>query len=145
MRRIIPGLVDLALGAGIAQAQSPAIKQRQDLMKANAEALGAPDAMVRGKAPFDLAKVQASFKTLADDSLKLKALWPEDSKTGGNTRALPAIWENTKDFLEWFDGLATDAKAAAESIKTEADLKAAWPNIVDYCGSCHKDFRAPTK
>jgi cytochrome c556 len=146
MRRIVAGLVLLVLGAAMAQAQNTAvIKQRQDLMKANANALKAPTAMMKGEAPFDLAKVQASLKTLQEDAMKLKGLWPEDSKTGGDTRALPAIWTNIKDYLDWFDGIAGDAKAAAEAIKDEASFKSEWPKVVDYCGSCHKDYRAPAK
>jgi cytochrome c556 len=146
MRRIVGGFVLLALGTAVAQAQgAAAIKQRQDLMKGQAEALKAPTAMMKGEAPFDLAKVQASLKSLQDTAVKLKPLWPEDSKTGGNTRALPAIWTGMKDFLEWFDGLAGDAKAAAEAIKDEASFKTEWPKVVDYCGSCHKDYRAPAK
>jgi cytochrome c556 len=146
MLRVVAGVMLLALGTGVGQAQNAAaIKQRQDIMKANAEALKAPGAMMKGEAPFELAKVQASLKTLQEDAAKLKTLWPEDSKTGGNTRALPAIWTNMKDYLDWFDGLANDAKAAEAAIKDEASFKAAWPNITDYCGSCHKDFRAPAK
>jgi cytochrome c556 len=146
MFRIIAGLVLFALGTGVAQAQNTAvIKQRQDLMKANVEAVKAPTAMLKGEAPFDLAKVQASLKTLQEDAIKLKGLWPEDSKTGGNTRALPAIWKDMKGFLEWFDGLADDAKAAAGTIKDQASFKAEWPKVVDYCASCHKDYRAPAK
>src|SRR5690242_3646147 len=60
MLRVIAGLMLLALGTGGVLAENTAvIKQRQDLMKANAEALKEPEAMARGKAPFDLAKVKA--------------------------------------------------------------------------------------
>ncbi|HEX5958878.1 MAG TPA: cytochrome c [Hyphomicrobiaceae bacterium] len=146
MLRVATGVAFVALGIGVALAQGTAvIKQRQDLMKASQEAVKGPQAMHKGQAPFDLAKVQASLKTLQNNANKLKTLWPEDSTTGGDTRALPKIWTNTKDFLDWFDGLAKDAKAAAESIKDEATFKTAWPNVVDYCGGCHKDFRAPKR
>jgi cytochrome c556 len=146
MLRVVAGLALLTLGAGIVSAQNTAvIKQRQDLMKGNAEATKAPTAMMKGEAPFDLAKVKASLKTFQDSSVKLKSLWPEDSKTGADTRALPAIWTNTKDYLDWFDGFAKDAKAAEVAIKDEASFKTQWPKVVDYCGGCHKDFRAPKK
>lgn len=146
MRRIVGGFLLLALGTAVAQAQGTAvIKQRQDLMKGQADALKAPSAMMKGEAPFDLAKVQASLKSLQDTSVKLKPLWPENSKTGGNTRALPAIWTNMKDYLDWFDGMAGDAKAAAAAIKDQASFKTEWPKVVEYCGGCHKDYRAPAK
>jgi cytochrome c556 len=145
MLRVVVGAVLLTLGASVVLAQNTAvIKERKDLMKANAEATKAPTAMMKGEAPFDLAKVKASLKTFQANSTKLKTLWPADSKTG-DTRALPAIWTNVKDYLDWFDGFANDAKAAEASIKDEASFKTEWPKVVDYCGSCHKDFRAPAK
>lgn len=146
MLRIIAGLVLLGLGTGVVLAQNTAvIKQRQDIMKANGKALEAPAAMMKGEAPFDLAKVAKSLKTLQESAIELKTLWPEDSKTGGDTRALPAIWTNLKDYLDWFEGLANDAKAAEAAIKDEASFKTEWPKVVDYCGSCHKEYRAPKK
>jgi cytochrome c556 len=145
MLRVAIGAALLIFGASVVLAQNTAaIKQRQDLMKANGQALRDPAAMAKGDTPFDLAKVKASLKALQDNALKLKTLWPEDSKTGADTRALPKIWAD-KDFLDWFDGLAKDAKAAEASIKDEASLKAELPKLVDYCGSCHKDYRAPAK
>jgi cytochrome c556 len=146
MLRVVVGATLLVLGASAVLAQNlTVIKQRQDLMKANAEATKAPTAMLKGEAPFDLAKVKASLKTFQETSIKLKTLWPEDSKTGGDTRALPAIWTSMKDYLDWFDGFAKDAKAADAAITDEASFKAQWKNVVDYCGGCHKDFRAPAK
>lgn len=146
MLRTIAGLLVLGLAASAALAQNlDAIKQRQNLMKSNAEATKAPTAMMKGEAPFDLAKVKVSLKTFQDNAAKLKTLWPEDSKTGGDTRALPAIWTNVKDYLDWFDGFSKDSKAAEETIKDEASFKTEWPKVVDYCGSCHKDYRAAKK
>jgi cytochrome c556 len=146
MLRIVAGVVVLVVGASVALAQNVAvIKQRQDLMKANQETAKALDAMAKGTAPFDLAKAKAGFKAFQGQAAKLKSLWPEDSKTGAETRALPAIWTNLKDYLDWFDGLANDAKAAEESVKDEASFKTALPNVLDYCLGCHKDFRAPMR
>jgi cytochrome c556 len=146
MLRVVAGAALLTLGASVVLAQNTAvIKERKDLMKANAEATKAPTAMMKGEAPFDLAKVKSSLKTFQTTSTKLKTLWPADSKTGGETRALPAIWTNVKEYLDWFDGFANDAKAAETSIKDEASFKSEWPKVVNYCGSCHKDFRAPAK
>jgi cytochrome c556 len=143
MLRIIVGAALLTFGATAVLAQNTAvIKQRKDVMKANAEATKAPTAMMKGEAPFDLAKIKTSLKTFQDNSAKLKTLWPADSQTG-DTRALPAVWTNMKDYLSWFDGFAKDAKAAEASIKDEASFKTEWPKIVGYCGGCHKDFRAP--
>ncbi|HEY1246811.1 MAG TPA: cytochrome c [Hyphomicrobiaceae bacterium] len=146
MLRIVAGLLALGLTASVALAENlSVIKERQQIMKSNAEATKAPTAMMKGQAPFDLAKVKASLKTFQENAAKLKSLWPEDSKTGGDTKALPAIWTNMKDYLEWFDGFAKDSKAAEATIKDEASFKTEWPKVLNYCGSCHKDYRAAKK
>ena len=146
MLRIVAGLVLLALGAGVVEAQNTAvIKQRQDIMKAQAGALKEPSAMLKGDAPFDLAKVQASLKTLQELSAKVKPLWTEDSKTGGDTRALPAVWKDLNGYLGRFDTMASSAKAAADAIKDEASFKTAFPKVLGSCGGCHKEYRAPAK
>jgi cytochrome c556 len=146
MLRTVAGLLVFGLAASAAMAQNlDAIKERQKLMKANAEATKAPTAMMKGEAPFDLAKVKTSLKTFQDNAMKLKTLWPADSKAGGDTKALPVIWTKTKDYLDWFDGFAKDSKAAAAAIKDEASFKTEWPKVVNYCGGCHKDYRAAKK
>jgi cytochrome c556 len=146
MLRVVAGVAVLTLGAGIVMAQNTAvIKERKELMKGFAGATKAPTAMAKGEAPFELAKVQASLKVFQANAAKLKTMWPDDAKTGEETRALPVIWTKKADFLEWFDGLAKDAKAAEAAIKDEASFKAEWKNVVDYCGGCHKEYRAPQK
>jgi cytochrome c556 len=104
-----------------------------------------PGGMAKGTTPFDLAKVQASLKTIADGAPKLAALFPDDSKTGGNTEALPAIWEKKEEFAGIWKKIEADAKAATAAIKDEASFKTEWPKIGANCGTCHKSFRQPPK
>ena len=101
--------------------------------------------MMKGETPFDLAKVQASLKIIADGAPKLAALFPDDSKTGGNTQALPAIWEKKAEFTAIYTKIEADAKAASAAIKDEASFKTEWPKIGANCGTCHKSFRQPPK
>ena len=68
--------------------------------------------MLRQEAPFDLAVVQAALKTIAEGAPKLKALFPDNSKSGAYTEALPVIWEKKDDFLQLVDQLAASATAA---------------------------------
>jgi cytochrome c556 len=147
MLRIVSAAAALALGATMVLAQNSAvIEQRQAAMKANAGAGKEPGAMNKGDAPFELPKVQASLKVFQEQAAKLKALFPDDSKTGNNTRALPAVWENKADFLSRLDKFAADAKAAESSIKDEASFKAEWPKLIsNNCVGCHKQYQAPAK
>jgi cytochrome c556 len=143
MLRIVAAVAALAVGATVVYAQSAAIGQRKEIFKSFGGAAKEPGGMMKGDIPFDLAKVQASLKTLATGAPKLKDLFPDDSKTGGDTSALPAIWEKKADFTARFDKLAADATAAAAAIKDEASFKAEWPKIGANCGGCHKEYKKP--
>ena len=145
MLRIVSVAAILAVGATAVFAQSAAIKQRQDLFKQMGGAAKVGGPMMKGEVPFDLAKVQASLKVYADNAVKLKGLFPDDSKTGGDTEALPIIWEKKADFLASFDKFAKDATDASAAIKDEASFKTEWPKVMANCGGCHKVYRVPPK
>jgi cytochrome c556 len=142
MLRIVATVAAVAVGATIAYAQSAAIGQRKEVMKSIGGAMKDPGGMMKGEAPFDLAKVQASLKTIATNAPKMKDLFPDDSKTGDHA-TLPVAWDKKADFLPRFDKLAADATAAATAIKDEASFKAEWPKVGGNCGGCHKEYRKP--
>jgi cytochrome c556 len=140
MKRSLIVLATLAFGVSAVLAESNAIQQRKQLMKANGKAAQAIAGMLKG-APFDLATVQASLKTFINAADKAPALFPDDSKTG-DTHALPAIWQNKADFNAHFAKLGADATNALATIKDEASLKETMANFFDDCGSCHQTYRA---
>jgi cytochrome c556 len=140
MKRTLIVLTTLALGVTAVLAESDAIAQRQALMKANGKATGPIVAIMKG-GPFDLSAVQAALKTYADAGQKGPTLFPDDSKTGGDTEALPAIWDNKKDFDARFAKLASDATDALSSIKDEATFKSVMPGVLKNCGGCHELYR----
>lgn len=72
----------------------------------------------------------------------MPTLFPADSKTGGETKALPSIWENKAKFDGIFAKLDTDLAAAITAVKDEASFKAEAPKVLGNCGACHNDFRA---
>jgi cytochrome c556 len=142
MIRVVSFAALLAVGATAVFAQSAAIGQRKELFKqiGGAAKVGGP--MIKGEAPFDLAKVQASLKTYADNAAKLKDLFPDDSKSGGETEALPSIWEKKDDFLALMAKFGKDATDAGAAIKDEASFKTEWPKVMANCGGCHKPYKA---
>lgn len=140
MKRTLGGLALLAFGATAVYAASDAIAQRQALMKANGKAATAIVGIMKG-GPFDLAVVQSSLQTFVDAGKKGPGLFPDDSKTGGDTEALPAIWENKTDFNARFAKLGADANDALAKVKDEASFKAIVPPIFDNCGGCHEKYR----
>ena len=90
--------VIVALGTGAVIAQSDPIATRKALMKENNDNARALVKMMRGQVPFDPAQIDAAFAQWADTAQKFPGLFPENSKTGGKTRASPKIWVNKKDF-----------------------------------------------
>ena len=145
MIRFVSIVAAVAVGATAVYAQSAAIGQRKEIYKSWGAAMKAPGAMAKGEAPFDLAKVQASLKAITDGAPKLEGLFPDDSKTGGETQALPVIWEKKAEFTGLLKKIAADATAASAAIKDEATFKTEWPKIGANCGTCHKSFRQPPK
>lgn len=132
-------VVTLATSAVLAQ-QDP-IAARKALMKANGQSAGALAKMVKGEAPFDLATAKKAFATFEDAAAKMPNLYPDNSKTGGETTASPKIWENMADFKAKFVKFGADAKAAEASVKDLDSLKAAFGNVGKNCGGCHETYR----
>lgn len=130
-----------ACSATVVLAQSDVIAQRRDLMKANGAATKDPGAMLKGEAPFDLAKVQAALAKYQETAAKMPALYPDNSKTGGDTTASPKVWEDMNGFKAAFAKFAADSKAAAAAIKDEATFKATFPGVLKDCGGCHETYR----
>ena len=113
MIRAFFAVAAIALGVGVALAQQDPIAARRALMKANGDEAKMGAAMAKGEAPFDLAKARKMFATFEDASAKAPALFPDNSKTGGDTAAKPEIWETMDDFKARLVKLGADAKAAA--------------------------------
>ena len=142
MVRGIALVAAVLIGATTVYAQSAAISARQEAMKAIAGAAKEPGAVMKGEAKFDLAKVHSSLAVYQEQAVKLKNLWPDDSKSG-DTAALPAVWDKKSEFIALFDKMAANAKAASANIKDEASFKAEWPKVMSSCGGCHREYRKP--
>ena len=141
MKRLAVIAMLMACGLGAAWAESDAIAQRREMMKGDGAAIKALLAMIKG-APFDLAVVQTSLNTFVSAAAREPALFPEDSKTGGGTNALPAIWDNKADFDARFAKFGKDAADALATIKDEASFKANIRSVLGNCGSCHELYKA---
>jgi len=131
----------LAMTTAPAWADSPAIGQRRALLKEMGQASSPVGKMLRGEDAFDLAKVQAALKVIAANTAKLPEFFPEDSQTG-DTKALPAIWQNKSDVVGRFGKLHQEANAAGSAIVDEASFRAQMPKVLGNCGNCHQNYRA---
>jgi cytochrome c556 len=141
LKRTIAIAALCVLGAGIAIAQDP-VTARQNLMKGVGQATGPMGRMLRGELPFDLAAVQNSLRVYQAAGKNAPALFPAGSE-GGETKALPLIWQEKDKFNATFAKLDADATAALAAITSEATFKTEMPKVLGNCGACHTPYRKP--
>ncbi|MEA2981409.1 MAG: hypothetical protein QOF91_1383 [Alphaproteobacteria bacterium] len=141
MKRILLAVAVIAIGVTAAVAQSNPIAARKALMKGNNDNAANLVKMTRGEAPYDAAKVDAAFAQWAETAQKLPGLFPDNSKTGQNTRVTPKIWQTRSDF----DAKIADfAKAVADNrdkAKNVDELKVALGGVGKACDGCHDQYR----
>ncbi len=142
MRPIVLAVAMIAVGVTAVVAQSDPIAARKALMKANNDNASNLVKMMRGETPYDAAKVNAAFAQWAETAQKFPALFPDNSKTGGNTRATPKIWETQSDFEA---KVAAFGKAVADNrdkAKNLEEVKVALAAVGKTCDGCHEQYRA---
>jgi cytochrome c556 len=142
MKRFVAVALTLACGMTAVLADTDPIAERRALMKHDGEAAKKLFDMSKGKIPFDLATVKASLQTLDEGATKTATLFPDNSKTGGGTAALPAIWQNKADFDARFAKFKKDVEAAQAGITDEASFMKLAPVVFKNCGGCHELYKA---
>jgi cytochrome c556 len=142
MLRTVVAVAAMVVGVTAVVAQSDPIAARKALMKDVGAQTKTGGGMAKGEVPYDQAKAQGILAVYVDAAAKLVNLYPENSKTGGDTAALPAIWANMSDFKGRYEKFGAEAKAAQSSVKDLDSFKAAFPGLTKNCGGCHETYRA---
>ena len=142
MNRTVLAVAAIAIGVTAVAAQSDPIATRKAVMKENGAQTKTGAAMEKGEAPYDQTKAQAIFANYIDVAAKMPALFPPNSKTGGDTAALPAVWDNKADFDAKFAKFGAEAKAAQASVKDLDSFKTSFSGLTKNCGGCHETYRA---
>ena len=84
------------------------------------------------------------MKKISDNYLKLLDYFPENTKEGFKTEALPSIWENKDEFNALMRKASDDMLKLAKAIETADDLRAVQKKLMwSNCSACHNRFRAP--
>ena len=84
------------------------------------------------------------MKKISDNYIKLLDYFPENTKEGFKTEALPSIWENKDEFNALMQQASDDMIKLAKAIETAEDLRAVQKELMwGNCSSCHNRFRAP--
>ena len=84
------------------------------------------------------------MKKISGNYKKLLDYFPENTKEGFKTEALPTIWENKDEFNALMKKASDDMIKLAKAIETAEDLRAAQKELMwSNCTACHSRFRAP--
>ena len=83
------------------------------------------------------------MKQISDNYKKLLDFFPENTKEGFKTEALPSIWENKDEFNALMQKASDDMIKLAKAIDTAEDLRAIQKELMwSNCSACHNRFRA---
>ena len=128
---------------GYADDHGKIIKERKSLFKQNySHAKRMSSEIVKGnnEKVIDLSeKMAANYDKLLD-------LFPENSKTGYDTEALPTIWLQKDEFNNLMISTSKKAREFAQlaASLTGDELKEAQRNLIwSSCKACHDRFRMP--
>ncbi|MGF1648948.1 MAG: c-type cytochrome [Hyphomicrobiaceae bacterium] len=142
MKRLLLAAAALVISLAPVAAQNlDVIKERKEIFKSFGPHAQAGAAMVRGEAPFDLDRAKAIFAAYVQGAGQLPDLFPDDSKEGGETEALPVIWERKSEFVAGFEKLELDAGAAFDAVTDLDSFRTNWGTVMGNCGTCHRAFR----
>ena len=124
-----------------AQTVEEIIKGRKALFSKNYSTAKRVQALA-SKGEFDKAKslmikMSENYKTLIE-------YFPDNSKEGFKTEALPSIWENKKEFNDLMKKSSDDMIKLASLFEDADDVRAILTQMMwSNCKACHSKFRAP--
>ena len=82
------------------------------------------------------------MKKMSDNFKKLLNYFPDNTKEGFKTEALPSIWENKDEFNALMQKASDDMMKLAKAIDTAEDLRAVQKELMwNNCSACHNRFR----
>ena len=91
----------------------------------------------------DIDEAKKLMIEMSDNYKKLLDLFPENSKVGFGTEALPSIWENKDEFNLLMTKASTNMIELTSVIDETVDMKATLGKYMwSSCKSCHSKFRA---
>ena len=117
------------------------IKGRKALFSKNYSTAKRVQALA-SKGEFDKAKslmieMSENYKTLIE-------YFPDNTKEGFKTEALPLIWENKKEFNDLMKKASNDMGKLSSLFEDADDVRATLTQMMwSNCKACHSKFRAP--
>jgi len=92
----------------------------------------------------DFVKASSLMKEMSENYITLLEYFPDNTKEGFKTGALPSIWENKDEFNNLMKKSSTDMIELVKVIETSDDVRATLQKLMwSNCKACHSKFRAP--
>ncbi len=84
------------------------------------------------------------MKKISANYQKLLNYFPDNTKEGFKTEALPSIWENKEEFNALMQKASGDMLELVKVVDNADDLKSIQKKLMwSNCSACHSKFRAP--
>jgi len=116
------------------------IKERQSIFSKNYKTVKRVNSLA-SNGSLDEAKIL--MIEMSNNYKRLIDLFPENSKTGFETEALPSIWENKDEFNLLMTKASSNMIELTSVIDGAEDMKATLGKYMwSSCKSCHSKFRA---
>ena len=91
----------------------------------------------------DFEKAKSLMIEMSENYKTLLEYFPENTKEGFKTEALPAIWENKDEFNNLMTKSSNNMIELASIIQTTDDIKGTLGKLMwSNCKACHSKFRA---
>ena len=124
-----------------AQTVEELIKGRKALFSENYQNAKKISILLKSK---KIEEAKPLMKKISGNYKKLLDYFPENTKEGFKTEALPSIWENKDEFNALMQKASDDMLKLAKAIDTSEDLRAVQKELMwSNCSACHSKFRAP--
>ena len=131
----------VSTNANSEQSAEDIIKNRQALFSKNYNTAKKVQSL-SSNGDFDEAK--ELMLEMSENYIALKEMFPENTKEGFNTEALPLIWEEKDKFNSLMEKTSNDMVQLASIIENEDDIRGTLKKLMwSNCKACHSKYRIP--
>ena len=131
----------VSTNANSEQSAEDVIKNRQALFSKNYNTAKKVQSL-SSNGDFDEAK--ELMLEMSENYITLKEMFPENTKEGFNTEALPLIWEEKDKFNSLMEKTSNDMVQLVSIIENEDDIRGTLKKLMwSNCKACHSKYRIP--
>ena len=117
------------------------IKERKSILSKNYKTAKRVNSLASNG---DIDEAKKLMIEMSDNYKRLLDLFPENSKEGFGTEALPSIWENKDEFNLLMTKASSNMIELTSTVDEAEDMKTTLKKYMwSSCKSCHSKFRVP--